>query len=98
MITTQRAFQANARVISTADEILKEMMRSSVKTDNNQLRGILKWLTKKHKIRTKRRGTEAVEAGAEAVEEAPIQEPKAPSCSCPCSSPPSSPWPVLGLW
>ena len=26
MITTQRAFQANARVISTADEILKEMM------------------------------------------------------------------------
>ncbi|MBT5845321.1 MAG: flagellar hook-basal body complex protein [Verrucomicrobiales bacterium] len=26
MITTQRAFQANARVISTSDEILKEMM------------------------------------------------------------------------
>jgi flagellar hook protein FlgE len=26
MITTQRAFQANARMISTSDEILKEMM------------------------------------------------------------------------
>ena len=26
MITTQRAFQANARVVTTSDEILKEMM------------------------------------------------------------------------
>ncbi|MSU43420.1 MAG: flagellar basal body rod protein FlgG, partial [Pedosphaera sp.] len=27
MITTQRAFQANARVVSTSDEILQEMMQ-----------------------------------------------------------------------
>jgi flagellar hook protein FlgE len=27
MITTQRAFQANARVITTSDEILQEMMQ-----------------------------------------------------------------------